>query len=384
MMIDRKKCLHHIIRQIERTPYRWKIANEAYFAIASSVLIILYTANTLLYGANPPPWSGWGYIVYHSIFTGISFSSVLILATPAGETWVCNAFLRNGTFGLALIPSTVILSYVALGIALDFPAVHKSLSRLEGLILVDTSALFNLFLFLLLIVLSARFGFYLAKRNHHNSTFTRLLFKDLPAILIAVAPYLLFQEFVPLAWCFSTPLAIVVMMYATGLGRKHFFYSFLPRSASDIVVAILLLCGGLGLFTAVAWCLGTFSYTGTLWNIPWHEVYSASIVWLYIVGISEEVIFRCCLLVLLVDTLRNRKTATCNWTTKYPMSLGIILCSLLFGLVHIFHGLTFALLAVAAGLLYGLSFALGKTLFGPVLLHGVLNMLILMNFRLLA
>ena len=41
-------------------------------------------------------------------------------------------------------------------------------------------------------------------------------------------------------------------------------------------------------------------------------------------------------------------------------------------------------LAFLASLLYGLAFAGGKSLFGPVLLHGLLNVLILKNFQLLA
>ncbi len=64
-----------------------------------------------------------------------------------------------------------------------------------------------------------------------------------------------------------------------------------------------------------------------------------------------------------------------------PRTAALLLISVLFGLAHFPHGLLLVLLAAAASLLYGLAFVAGQSLFGPVLLHGLLNILIMMNYR---
>ena len=69
-----------------------------------------------------------------------------------------------------------------------------------------------------------------------------------------------------------------------------------------------------------------------------------------------------------------------NMSKSKLITVGLV--SLLFGLVHFPHGLLFSFLAFWASLLYGLAFVAGKSLFGPVLLHGLLNVLVLMNFHL--
>jgi len=170
------------------------------------------------------------------------------------------------------------------------------------------------------------------------------------------------------------------MMYGSGLGREHFNFSFLPRSRREAGFVLLLMVCGLLLFLLVTLGAGTISYTGGLWQAAWFTVYDSLFTWLLVVGISEEIIFRCGVLTLLVDYLRRRSEP--GWWKRHPRLTAVLLSSLLFALAHLFRGATLIFLAFLASLLYGLSFVAGKSLFGPVLLHGLLNVLILMNFHL--
>ena len=88
-----------------------------------------------------------------------------------------------------------------------------------------------------------------------------------------------------------------------GLGREYFGYSFVPRSLREALGVILLLVCGLLLFLLTTLWAGTITYTGGLWHSPWAElVYDSLFMMVLVVGISEEVIFRCGV----VDTDRRR------------------------------------------------------------------------------
>jgi membrane protease YdiL (CAAX protease family) len=109
-------------------------------------------------------------------------------------------------------------------------------------------------------------------------------------------------------------------------------------------------------------------------------IYDSLFTWLLVVGISEEIIFRCGVLTLIVGLLA--KSRLIGLWQEHPRLSAVILTSFLFALAHLFRGTTLIFLALLASLLYGLAFVAGKSLFGPVLLHGLLNVLILMNFHL--
>ena len=205
--------------------------------------------------------------------------------------------------------------------------------------------------------------------------------RQLGCVGLAVLPYLILQRHLPLIWCFTTPVAAIVMVYATGLGREYFGFSFVPRSARDFLSALLLLAVGLSAFLLLTVLSGSITYTGNLWRSDWTTLYNATFMWLMIVGISEEVIFRCGILTLTTAYLARRsQKIIANWS-RYPRLSAVLFTSILFGLVHLYRGMTFAFLAFIASLLYSLSFVVGRSLSGPVLLHGLLNVLILRNFQ---
>ena len=183
-----------------------------------------------------------------------------------------------------------------------------------------------------------------------------------------------------ISWVIGT-VAAIVMVYATGLGREYFGFSFVPRSARDFLSALLLLAVGLSAFLLLTVLSGSITYTGNLWRSDWTTLYNATFMWLMIVGISEEVIFRCGILTLTTAYLARRsQKIIANWS-RYPRLSAVLFTSILFGLVHLYRGMTFAFLAFIASLLYSLSFVVGRSLSGPVLLHGLLNVLILRNFQ---
>lgn len=320
--------------------------------------------------------------VLPALFTALAFSSVLWLATPFGESWLRRMLSRQ--LWLASLPSLYVGFYLLLVrlFALQplYPPIPTALQGHAGL------------LFLALLVAGAALtgcfwlGLRLARNLSPHAAQAGFGLRHLGCTVLAAAPYLVLQEFLPLLWCFTTPVAVTVMVYGTGLGREYFNFSFVPRSWREAGFVLLLMGCGLLLFLLVSLGAGTISYTGGLWRSGWKTVYDSVFTWLFIVGISEEIIFRCGVLMLIAAAL-SRSAADGGSPLalrlhRHPRLAAILITSLLFALAHLFRGATLIFLAFLASLLYGLAFVAGKSLFGPVLLHGLLNVLVLMNFHL--
>jgi len=371
-----------LLTHIEKPTPRYSGRGEMAFALAVLPMAFIYKLLDCLYGKQPLPGQPWLYILLLSAFTAVAFSSVLFLATPVGEHMVRRMLAdHTGVWLLAASPALFVGLFLLLLWFLGLPQLHThALAMITGPWLALPLPVF-LILSGFLLVGAFRSGLMLAMRFASTSP-APLSFgwRQLGCVLIATLPFLVLQEQLPLLWCFTTPVAVLVMVYGTGLGREYFGYSFVPRSGKEAFFVLALLISGLLLFLLTNVIIGEAVYTGLLWRTPWQNLYDATFVYLLIVGISEEVIFRCGLLTL-VATLFAKKS-TPGWCSQKPRLSAVLFISLLFGLVHLPRGLLFAFLALLASLLYGLAFVAGKTLFGPVLLHGLLNVLILMNFHL--
>ncbi|HWR29888.1 MAG TPA: CPBP family intramembrane glutamic endopeptidase [Negativicutes bacterium] len=372
---------HRVLTYIEKPTPQYSGRGETALAIAVLPLAFAYKMLDCLYGKEPIPGQPWLYMLLLSAFTALAFSSVLFLATPVGERWVRRMLAENRTTWLASIPSLFVGLFLLLLWGLGLPELQ---TQSFSMITAPWSQL-PLPLFLLLAggVLTSCFrgGLTMSlKRSSSAPDAPSFGWRQLVCVLLATLPFLFVQEQLPLLWCFTTPVAVTVLVYGSGLGREYFGYSFVPRSAKEALFVLSLLASGLLIFLLANFLVGDITYTGGLWHTSWQRLYDSIFVYLLIVGISEEVLFRCGLLTL-VAALFAKKSAL-GWCLQKPRLSAVLFISLLFGLVHLPRGLLFSFLALLASLLYGLAFVAGKTLFGPVLLHGLLNVLILMNFHL--
>ena len=370
-----------------RVLQKWEAPTLAYsgrgetgLALAVIPLTIVYKVLDCLHGKNAIPGQPWAYILLLSLFTAFAFSSIFWLASPPGAAWICR-MIRQQPLLLSGIPSLYVGGFILLLWLVGVPELHGHALRpwLELTARLYPAAgvgVLGLLLLLAAALLSAAFfsGLRLA-RNAPNFGL-----RQLGCVLLAVLPYLLLKDYLPLLWTFTTPVSGVVMVYATGLGREFFNFSFVPRSLQEAGMVLLLMGGGLALFLLVTLGAGTISYTGGLWSSAGVTVFDSVFTWLLIVGVSEEIIFRCGVLTLLVGWIARRSCK--SWWQSNPRTAAVLLTSLLFALAHLFRGATLIFLSFLASLLYGLAYIAGKSLFGPVILHGLLNVLILMNFHL--
>lgn len=333
-------------------------------------LAFFHTVLESMYGSRAIPGQPVLYILLLAAFSALALSTVLFLATPGGERWIRRRLAQRRLFFLSFLPVAYIGVYLLLLHLLGLPELHThALAKLGR----PWSQLpLPVFLVLAACLLTAGFygGLRLAVRNADRYFNVR----QLGCVILAALPYLLLQTQLPLVWCFTTPVAVIVLVYATGLGREYFGFSFVPRSFREFGLALVFLTAGMFAFLLITVFSGSITYTGKLWNSHWTTQYNAAFMWLVIVGISEEVLFRCGLLTLLAAWLARRM--------RYPRLNAVLLTSVFFGVAHLYRGVAFASLAFIASLLYSLSFLAGKSLFGPVLLHGVMNVLILRNFQL--
>ena len=349
-------------------------------ALAALVLPLTFIYKILdsLYGKNAITGQPWPYILLLSVFTAIAFSSIFWLATPTGERWLPIMLTKKWRPLVAALPALHVGPFLSLAWGLGLPQLGSHALAMIG---EPWSRLpLPLFLCFAAVILSVGFwgGLTLANRQAIRRSVNQpeepaFGLREIGCVLLATLPFLLLQEQLPVLWCFTTPVAVTVMVYATELGREFFCFSFVPRSLKEAGFILLLMASGLLLFLLVTLVAGTITYTGGLWRSGWFVLYDSLFTWLLVVGISEEIIFRCGVLTLIVGLLAKN---------NHPRLSAVILTSFLFALAHLFRGATLIFLALLASLLYGLAFVAGKSLFGPVLLHGLLNVLILMNFHL--
>ena len=370
-----------LLLHIEKPTPTYTGRGETALALAAGPLTFAYKLLDCLYGKTPIPGQPWTYMLLLSAFTAVAFSSVFWLATPGGERWVRRRLAENRAGSLAALPILFVGAFLTLLWGLGLPQLHTQALAM----ITDPWSQLPLPVFLILSALllfgGLRAGLMLAMRVASTSP-VPLSFgsRQLGCILLATLPFLVLQEQLPLLWCFTTPVAVTVMVYGTGLGREYFGYSLVPRSLREALGVILLLVCGLLLFLLTTLWAGTITYTGGLWHSSWLTLYDSLFMMVLVVGISEEVIFRCGVLTL-IAALWAKKSSLSRWG-RHPRLSAVLVTSALFALSHLFRGATLFFLSFLASLLYGLAFAAGKSLFGPVLLHGLLNVLVLMNFHL--
>ena len=383
-MPESQTAWRRLLRHIEEPPVPFRLKGELALALLVVPLAFAFQVLDMLYGKSGTPGESPVYVILLATFTALAFGSVFALATPAGGRWVQRRLAnRRGTALLCVLP----LLYTGLFLLVlwfgDFPELHfAALKKVTGF-----WARLPLPAFLALAAALLYGGFHaglaLARRATTKTAGpSHFGMRQFGCVLVVAVPYLVLQEVLPLLWCFSTPAALVVMVYGTGLGREYFGFTFLPRSRREAGFVVLLLAGGLLVFLATNLLVGGISYTGDLWKMSGVQIYTFSFMMLFIVGISEEVIFRCGVLMLFATYLE--RFGSNRWWGRHPRTAAVIATSVLFGVAHFPHGPLMIFLAFLASLLYGLAFAGGRSLFGPVLLHGLLNVLILKNFQLLA
>ena len=380
-----KTLAQELMLHIETATPLFSGRGETALAALVLPLTFIYKLLDLLYGKNAISGQPWPYILLLSAFTALAFSSIFWLATPSGTRWLPKMLTKKRRPWLAALPALHVGVFLSLAWALGLPQLGSHALAMVG---EPWSQIpLPLFLFFAAIILSVGFwgGLTLAdrlamRRSGGRSEESGFGLTELGCVLLATLPFLLLQEQLPLLWCFTTPVAVTVMVYGTGLGRQTFCFSFVPRSLKEAGFILLLMASGLLLFLLVTLVAGTISYTGGLWRSGWFVIYDSLFTWLLIVGVSEEIIFRCGVLTLIGGLLARKQRI--GWWKEHPRLGAVLLTSLLFALAHLFRGATLIFLALLASLLYGLAFVAGKSLFGPVLLHGLLNVLILMNFHL--
>ena len=349
---------------------------ELFLALAMLPLSFLYKMLDLQFGKNAIAAGPTLYLVIVSLFTAFAFCSLFFLATSWGNRWVNSCLQKGRSHLLASIPAATLVLFFAVLWTLQLPELFThALARIPSFCL---SVPWPLLVASAALVLFCSLYAGIRTSIRFSSPNRRFTFRQFTITLLSVLPFLLLQDFLPIVWCFSTPAAVIVLVFSSGLGRSHFNFSFVPRSWVEVEQAVLLIAVGLVLFLLFAQFAGSVVYTGGIFRAPAVELFDSVFVWVFIVGISEEIIFRCGLLTFVADAFARNSSN--SWFSSYPRLSAILLISLLFGLSHLFRGMTLFFLSILASLLYGLSFALGKNLFGPVLLHGILNVLVMMNF----
>lgn len=363
-------------RQLEAPAGEFHQRGEIWLAVLMPLCSFLYKLQDCLYGKNAVPGEPWPYILLLAAFTAPAFSCLFALATAPGERWLQRELAAGRDWQLALLPSGYFCLYIFILWLGSFPELSShALAQLPDWLrpvpwpLTVLAAAALLFAALLA-------GMRLARRAGTQ----RFTLRHLGAVTVTTLPFLLLQEILPLLWCFTTPAATLTLVYASGLGRRHFCFSFVPRTWREAGQVLTLLAGGMALFLVSTLGLGTISYTGALWRSPWYVAADSAFVWIFIVGVSEEIIFRCGLLTLVADRFAAKPAG--SLLARQPRLAAVIIISAVFGLAHVFRGFTLFFLSILASLLYGLAFVTGKTLFGPVMLHGILNILVLANFHL--
>jgi membrane protease YdiL (CAAX protease family) len=374
------RLLHHI----EEPPSSYRLKGEWALTVLIVPLTFVFQYFDLLYGKSGSPGDSPTYVLLLSVFTAVAFAGVFLIATPAADRQLRKLLADpRGTAFLCALPilyTGLFLLVLWLG---GFDELQSAaLKKVTGI-----WARLPLPLFLataaVLLYGGAQGGLALARRATKKAAgSSQFGLRQFGCVLVTAVPYLVLQEVLPLLWCFSTPAALIVMVYGTGLGREYFGFTFLPRSRREAGFVVLLLVGGLLLFLATNFIVGGITYTGELWRMTGAKIYMFSFMMLLIVGISEEVIFRCGVLMLFATYLGHAGAG--RWWGRHPRTAAVIVTSALFGVAHFPHGPLMIFLAFLASLLYGLAFVGGRSLFGPVLLHGLLNVLILKNFQLLA
>jgi len=383
-MSELQNVWQRLLRHIEEPPAQFRLKGDLPLSLLVVILAFVFQTLDMLYGKSGTPGESPAYVTLLSAFTGIAFASVLVAATPFGERQIRKLLAgRRGTALLCALPilyTGLFLLVLWLG---GFPELHfAALKKVTG---VWARLPLPAFLAIAAALLYGGFhtGLALARREAKKTAGpSHFGMRQFGCVLVTAVPYLVLQEVLPLLWCFSTPAALVVMVYGTGLGREYFGFTFLPRSRREAGFVVLLLLSGLVLFLSTNFLVGGISYTGELWKMTGVQIYTFSFMMLFIVGISEEVIFRCGVLTLFATYLG--RFGGNRWWGRHPRTAAVIATSALFGVAHFPHGPLMIFLAFLASLLYGLAFVGGRSLFGPVLLHGLLNVLILKNFQLLA
>jgi membrane protease YdiL (CAAX protease family) len=179
-------------------------------------------------------------------------------------------------------------------------------------------------------------------------------------------------------------LFILVMVYDSGLGRKHFGYSFATRSRDWPVLGVLIFAV---LLLLVPLAVGSGFVQPALVQSQFSPLKLGVyfVLFTFRVAIFEEVFFRSGVMVLLRDCLSGGRKNHRVRSPQLTLWLSALGCSLLFGLSHIgnapgantlnlwqYRGL-YIVLATSASMLYSIAFAKTNRLAISMLVHGFVD-----------
>ncbi|MBS3817966.1 CPBP family intramembrane metalloprotease [bacterium] len=187
--------------------------------------------------------------------------------------------------------------------------------------------------------------------------------------LIFAAAYLTGSAFLALLTVVGAWLAVWLTLWLRGRGWEEFGFQ-IPKSWGQIL--LVAVGGTLLIHMLMSFILKPFitQLTGESVDISRFDPVRGNLVYL-LMGLSvvwtlaafgEEMVFRGYLLNRIADLFKNRYT---GW------AVGLIVSSIVFGLGHLYQGISGAILAGFFGMVFALVYLVsGRNLWVPILLHG--------------
>ncbi len=212
--------------------------------------------------------------------------------------------------------------------------------------------------------------FFLAKIPAFNGYKDGFNLGDLLTAALGAGVTFLFQTVLPLMWCYSLPIAVILVVNSTGFGRAHFNYSYVPKKGEEIPELANMVLLAIITFIPLA-ALVKFIELGAFWQNTGTSaltIVKYMGIWIYLTGTGEEIMFRVGLLILLRDYFSQKarhlkKDEKFGFVKKRPTLTALIVAAIIFGLAHFPKGWNYAFLAIVAGVLYGVPFCKNKNLY---------------------
>ena len=216
------------------------------------------------------------------------------------------------------------------------------------------------------------------KYAHQGFTFSDFFSCSFIGLIALLGAYIRFFNHITL------PLVLIALFYTNpndNLTREHFYYSYTPegKNITDLINFILL---SFVIILPLSILVGFIDLENfRLADVTALEVFYNTVVWAFFVGISEEVIFRVFLLIILADMLSLIKMNKLESGKKpgpieaKPKFMALLLSAAIFGIAHATKGWNYALLAFIAGFAYGFLFLKHRNLFGPIMMHMTIDVI---------
>lgn len=227
-----------------------------------------------------------------------------------------------------------------------------------------------LFLFILILSQIPKLKYNVNREHELGKIFT---FSDLFSMLF-MAPAILFVTLLPFSSSWAVFFFLIIMFYGTENQREHFYYSFAPESSKDVFDYVNMILISFLIFIPLGILVQFIDLNDFTVNLTFTDLYSAFCIWAFYVGIGEEVIFRCGILILFSDLFKVKEI-------KRHKTWALLISSLIFGFGHVTKGWNYCFLAIIAGFAYGILFLKGRNMFGPMMLHMTVDVVAAKFFR---